>query len=167
MPATHSSTMRYARRWTETAGRDVVRARVAALTGACEICRIRPGESWSHRVARGRGGTWAPTNGLWTCGDGTRLCHGWLTANPTWAAAGGWCVSTGSIGPEATPVYLRTIYDPPAGGWWLLDDAGLYLHHDPDLVPLPIDPAERPDLYVPDGLGGHRPAHLPYEGAAA
>jgi len=166
MPTTHPSGIHStSRRWAEAAGRGVLNARAGLHGGLCEIDGRRRGQSASHIVAAGRGGTWAPSNLLWTCGSGTTGCHGWLEHHPDEAAAGGWHIRRTTRVPGEIPVWLRIPYS-PGGAWWLLDDDGLYVPADLDQTPLLIDPAERPDLYVLDGQGGVRPARLP-EGAAA
>lgn len=81
--------------------------------------------STQHRVARGMGGTrWAgvnrPGNLLTLCGDGTRLCHGWVESHPTWAQAHGWSVRRAGLLapiPEQVPVWTWR-------GWVLLLDGG-------------------------------------------
>lgn len=77
----------------ETAGRKIARARSG------EVCEVQmPGvctghaESMHHRKNRSQGGTWAPSNLLHTCGDGTRGCHGWITGHPDPAREPGWAV---------------------------------------------------------------------------
>lgn len=101
---------------TETRARAIVRDRSG---GRCELCPA-PGTEWSHRIARGRGGTWAPSNGLWLCGICHRKCH----AAPDTARANGWHLSTG-----VDPLTAPTLIHPGHlwRGWWLLDDEGLYI----------------------------------------
>ena len=132
--------------WTEGRGTEVVRGRSGGL---CEICGVRPGESFSHRLAAGKGGTWRPSNGLRTCGDGTRLCHGWLEAHPIWAGEGGWHVRRNPVDPALQPAYLRPALAWP--GWWLVTDAdpGIYVAVDPADYGLPEVPEHLP--YVPPG----------------
>jgi hypothetical protein len=130
---------------TEARGRAVVYARSAGL---CECCGSRRAESWSHRVAKARGGLWAPSDGLHLCGDGVRLCHGWLEAHPTWAGEGGWHIRRDPRAPAEVPVYLRPALAWP--GWYLIDDEGLYLVVDPDDYGLPEVPEHLPYV-VPSG----------------
>lgn len=106
--------------------------------GICEICNHAPATSWSHRVAAGRGGQWDAANGIDTCGDGTRGCHGWLTANPAKAYAGGWHVETGAD-PSQVPVWLAR----PWPGWFRITDPGDGGAH----VLVPVDAA---DLGLPE-----------------
>lgn len=68
--------------WSEQAGRAYVYAR---SQGRCEVCGIHGAHTFHHRLKKGQGGTWAPSNGLHVCGDGTRFCHGWIEANPAHA----------------------------------------------------------------------------------
>lgn len=124
----------------ESRGRRIVRERSGGL---CELDGFRPAESWSHRIARSRGGTWAPSNGLATCGDGVRLCHGWLEANPTWAGEGRWHIRRlHQANPLDIPVYLRPLDLEP--GWFLLDDEGGRWPVDPADYGLPVMPAHFP-----------------------
>lgn len=106
-----------------TAGEQRGRAIVYARTqGLCEVCRS-PGHSLQHRVKAGQGGTWAPSNLLRVCGDGTRYCHGWIEANPRHAMALGlWLHAVDD--PTRIPAYI----EPPGlpRGWWVLDDDGCY-----------------------------------------
>lgn len=67
----------------ETTARQLVRAR---SRGWCEIgipgvCLGRA-ETWHHRLRASQGGPWETSNGLHACGDGTRGCHGAVTAPP-------------------------------------------------------------------------------------
>jgi hypothetical protein len=89
----------------------------ARSEGACERCGHFPGMSWHHRKNKGQGGLWAPSNGLHLCGDGARMCHGWITGHPKASRDLGWAVSA-YADPLVTPVLLA------AHGWVLLDDAG-------------------------------------------
>ena len=58
----------------------------------CEGCGRARATNWAHRVARGQGGAWCPSNGLHLCGSGTTGCHGWSHLHPTEAKARGWIV---------------------------------------------------------------------------
>ena len=98
---------------------------------------MHPGESFSHRIAASRGGSWAPSNGVRACGDGTRGCHGALERNRAGARAGGWHIEGSARRPSEVPVYLRHIQRPP--GWYLLDDYGGMVEVDPgDLPDVPL-----------------------------
>lgn len=132
---------------TEARARLILAARSG---GVCECCGARRAESWSHRVAKSRGGSWSPSNGLHLCGDGVRLCHGWLEANPLWAGAGGWHIRRDLRLPDIVPVYLRPAWS-PAGWFLLLDDGSTEPVHADDFG-LPEVPA-----YLPYVLPGGRP----------
>lgn len=84
-----------------------------------DVCR-GVGESVHHRRKRSQGGTWAVSNLLHVCGDGTRGCHGYIEANPVAAKRRGqWLFhSQHSL---LTPVQMtfRGITGP-----FLLDDEG-------------------------------------------
>jgi len=96
--------------------REVPRATVDAVwerdQGSCAKCgrglhRDRRGEDWSIHHRAGRGETWSnlPGNLLTLCGDGTRGCHGYLTAHPAAAKSGGFsCNRLGIIRPADIPV---------------------------------------------------------------
>lgn len=82
--------------------------------GVCELCdQARAGE-WHHRLPRGRGGRWEPSNGLHLCTG----CHRWVTEHPAESYDEGWLLRRGES-PEHMPV--RTWR-----GYLLLDDAGDY-----------------------------------------
>lgn len=120
--------------WSEAAGRAVVYQR---SMGRCEVC-TRPAATFHHRVKRGQGGSWAPSNGLHLCGDGTRYCHGWIEGNPRHAMALGLWLRAGSV-PADWPLYCR-----PAlfhRGWWQMDDDGCWRFTDP-----PADWNLRPEV---------------------
>jgi hypothetical protein len=95
----------------EEYGRAVV---VGRSLGFCQLGDGRQGKEWAHRLSRGRGGTWAPVNGLWLCSFHHRMTH---------QAHGlsrdcGWMVETGTH-PSAVPALIVT----QAGvGWWWLDE---------------------------------------------
>lgn len=93
--------------FSETRGRTIARDRSG---GICEVqkpgvCTYRA-ESMHHRKNRSQGGTWAPSNLLHTCGDGTRGCHGWITEHPEPARGPGWAVLSG-WDPAAVAVLYR------------------------------------------------------------
>lgn len=116
--------------WTEDAGKAVVNARAEAGTGArtCEVTGTGAGFwplDWSHRIAAGRGGTYAPSNGILL----TRLVHDWAHREPSLAERLGWHLPTGTDTTRAPAWLVR-----PWPGFWLLpDDAG------------PLRPAHRED----------------------
>lgn len=93
--------------------------------GWCEIAidNVCTGslQSIHHRGKRSQGGSWAPSNLLAACGDGTRGCHGWVEANPAKANALGLWLFAGQQ-PQETPVYMRWN---GTRSWWLLDDHGM------------------------------------------
>lgn len=76
---------------------------IARSGDVCECCGAARGESFSHRQPKGLGGLWTPENGLRTCGDGTRKCHGWIEANPRAAELKGWRVRS-RVDPALFPV---------------------------------------------------------------
>lgn len=126
--------------WSETKARRIVAERSG---GVCELDGFRPAESLSHRIAVARGGTWAPSGLVHTCGDGVRGCHGWLEANPTYAGEGRWQIRRlHRANPLDIPVYLRP--RDSEWGWHLLDDAGGRWLVDPDDYGLPLMPAHFP-----------------------
>lgn len=132
----------------ETLARQLVTARAGGL---CELCKAdRPG-SWAHRLPRGQGGQWRPSNGLHLCGDGTRGCHGWSERNREASYASGWLLLSGLLAdPLAMPVWLQPIHLPP--GWYVLDDDACFTWLDPVTENLPEVPAELP----PWALARHR-----------
>ena len=77
----------------EKRGRGIAKER---SNGLCEVhisgvC-TGVGQTVHHRKNRSQGGTWAPSNLLHLCGDGTRGCHGWITLNPLKSRDKGWSV---------------------------------------------------------------------------
>lgn len=126
--------------WTEDAGRKVVWSRSRAsldddVPVVCEACGTTRGVQWSHRIARSRGGTWAPSNGVALC----LVEHGWAHSFPDTARRLGWHVRTG-LDPREVPVWLAR----PWPGFWLLTD---------DLEPLvPAHREDYPDLPTDDEL---------------
>lgn len=112
-------------RHSEAHGRAVVRERSG---GRCEGCRCCTATSWQHRVKRGQGGSWSPSNGIDLCGSGTTGCHGDIEHNPDWAYLLGTGLRSGAD-VSTEPAYLHTI----AGtGWWLLNEDGTYTRVDED-----------------------------------
>lgn len=97
--------------------------------GKCECCGVR-GTEFSHRQARGMGGTHgraaaaahSASNGVFTC----RFCHLRIEANPVWAYAAGLKVRRGFVLPAFVPVELRD-------GWWFLADDGTRSRYSGDM----------------------------------
>jgi hypothetical protein len=85
----------------EHRARIIVRARSG---GICEVCRAHRAESFHHRKNRSQGGRWDPANGLDTCGDGTRGCHGRITRDRPWALSLGYAVERHDD-PAGVPVW--------------------------------------------------------------
>jgi hypothetical protein len=84
----------------------------------CEGCGQAAASNWSHRIGRGVGGLWAPSNGLHLCGSGTTGCHGYIGAEPTLARdERGWRLESHEV-PAEVPA-LHWLH-----GWVLLDDDG-------------------------------------------
>lgn len=102
---------------TEAVGRELVKKRAAGL---CEGCGLVDGQSWSHRIPKGNGGTWSASNGLWLCGTGTTGCHGWLEGDRRAGKALGWAL-TRRQNPANAPAL---IWHRSARIWALLDDLG-------------------------------------------
>jgi 5-methylcytosine-specific restriction protein A len=107
--------------------REQVRERDQDRCAACGISIYRAGTwSWHHRRNRGSGGSRnpainSPANLLLLCGDGTALCHGYITAHPAEARADGRSVSLNStVDPADLPVWHavhgRVLLDHD-GGW--------------------------------------------------
>jgi hypothetical protein len=63
----------------ERRARKLVRARSG---GVCEGCGQAPATNYSHRIGRGVGGRWCPSNALDLCGSGITGCHGYVGARP-------------------------------------------------------------------------------------
>lgn len=120
--------------WTEAAGKRVVHRRAKASTDdearVCEVTGTTWQLEWSHRLAAGRGGTWAPSNGILLA----KSVHAWAHANPTFATRLGWHVRTG-FDPRGIPAWLAR----PWPGFWLLqdDDGPLSQAHPEDHPDLP------------------------------
>jgi len=78
--------------------------------GVCEVrvagwCQGQARE-WQHRLPKGRGGLWVPSNGLAVCGHGnTDGCHGFIHQHPTLSVEKGWTLPTGA-NPALEPVEL-------------------------------------------------------------
>lgn len=103
----------------EARARKIVRER---SMGRCEICRINPATSWGHRLPRGQGGLWRPSNGLDLCGDGVAGCHGWTEKHRSIAYAEGWLLKREAGDPTTEIVWIQSGANPP--GYYLLDDDG-------------------------------------------
>lgn len=88
--------------------RALVRTRAEGL---CERC-CGPGHTFHHRKNRSAGGKWDCANIVLLCGDGVRLCHGWVTVNPLKGSEAGWHVRPWNA-PADTPVLWR-------GNRWVL-----------------------------------------------
>lgn len=129
-------------------GQRLVRDRSAV----CEACGAAPGQSFSHRVSRSRGGTWAPSNGVRACGSGTTGCHGWFEDHPTWAGDGGWHIRRDLRPAIEVPVFIVTP-ESPLGAWNLLDDEGGREPVHADDYGLPEVPAHLPPGHVRLVLG--------------
>jgi hypothetical protein len=107
-------------KFTERQGRAAVYERSG---GVCEFCGVRRASSYHHRLKRSHGGTWAPSNGLHLCGDGTTGCHGQVEGTPDWAKDHGlWVPSWGD--PESQPVWRHGFgwQFPTADGWISADE---------------------------------------------
>lgn len=91
----------------EKRGREAVKQRSGGVceVGIPEVCMGR-GHTIHHRKNRSQGGTWAPSNLLHLCGDGTRGCHGWITEHPATSYIRGWAVR-GHRNPSEVPVRYR------------------------------------------------------------
>lgn len=103
--------------WAEQRGRAIVYARSG---GRCELC-TRQAESVHHRVKRSQGGTWEPANLLHLCGDGTRRCHAWIEAHPTFSLELGLWLRAGTD-PTTVPAWHKPLMF--TRDWWLLDNDG-------------------------------------------
>ncbi len=100
----------------------------ARADGACEIrmegwCQGRARE-WQHRLPKGRGGLYVPSNGLAVCGHGNSDgCHGYIHQHPTISVEKGWTLPTGSDPAlEPAEVWVWGHYQVRA----LLDDDGAF-----------------------------------------
>ena len=133
----------------ESRGRRIVYERSGGL---CEVTGGHRADSWSHRVAKGRGGLWSPSNGLHVQGSGTTGVHGWLEAHPKWAAEGGWHIRRDPRPPTEVPVFLVTPLQ-SLGAWHLLLDDGSREEVHPDDHGLPEVPVHLPPGHVRLRLG--------------
>lgn len=97
----------------EAYGRAVVKGR---SLGFYQLGCGRQGQEWAHRVARSRGGTWAPVCGLWLCSRHHAATH----QAPRLSRACGWMVDTG-IHPSTVPALIATQI---GHGWFWLDEMG-------------------------------------------
>lgn len=88
------------------------------LHGICQGAQ----RSVHHRLKRGRGHEWAPSNLLAACGDGTTGCHGYVEANPAWANEHGLWLMAGDGEPSEVSVWMRWAN---MRGWFVLDDEGM------------------------------------------
>jgi hypothetical protein len=122
-------------------------ALVRLRSDVCEACGAAPGQSFSHRIAASRGGTYAPSNGIRACGSGTTGCHGWFEHHPTWGGEGGWQIRRTLRTPLEVPAFLVTP-EAPFGGWYLLDDENGREGVFPDDFGLPEVPAHLPPGHV-------------------
>lgn len=120
----------------EARGRQLVNDR---SHGRCEVCAAKDSLQWSHRRARGQGGSWAPSNGCRLC----YACHAWVEAQPVLADAGGWRLVHRDVDPATVPVWLNTVN---GFGWWLLDDDGGYERAWPEDYDLPDVPELPPGV---------------------
>lgn len=99
----------------ERLARKLVRARSGDV---CEGCGQARATNWSHRIAKGQGGPWCPSNGLHLCGSGTTGCHGFIEDEPTVARdQRGWRLKP-TDDPLTSPA-LHWLH-----GWVLLDPDG-------------------------------------------
>lgn len=79
-----------------------------------------------HRVKRGQGGSWCPSNIVALCGHGTAGCHGWVEHNPIDAAKTGFHVAP-SQSPRLVPLRWRDstwVLLLPDGGFVYIDVEG-------------------------------------------
>lgn len=133
----------------EAKARDIVRERSG---GRCEaavehVC-IGQAQSIHHRKKRSHGGTWAPSNLLHVCGDGTMGCHGWIEAHPKKANYEGLWLFEGED-PLTTSVHMRWMFE---RSWWYLDDEGLLHWDESDYEPITLS------LAAPQALTNYRRA---------
>lgn len=121
----------------EAEARRIVRER---SEGICEIvvpdvC-LKRAAGVHHRLKRGQGGPWSPSNLLDACGSGTTGCHGYTEAHPTWAIGEGLWLMRGND-PREISVHMRWVN---AKSWWLLDDEGMLEWDEADFEPLRYAP---------------------------
>lgn len=86
--------------------------------GFCEKCGTPGATDKAHRVSRGVGGAWAPTNILDLCRD----CHSYNHANPALAYRGGWHLRSHSA-PDESRVWF---HNEGTFGWAHLHDDGTF-----------------------------------------
>ena len=116
--------------WSEEAGRHIVTQRSggrceAAVPGIC----MGAAQSVHHRIKRSQGGTWAPSNLLHVCGDGTIGCHGWIEHHPAKAREHGLDLPAGAdTTTETCHMRWECHY-----GWWFIDNEGMVLFDDCEL----------------------------------
>lgn len=104
--------------------REIIRHRAL---GVCEVCGVRAGTDWSHRLPKGMGGAGSkgraasdsPCNALWAC----RPCHAEIETCEAHVYDYGWKLRRGQD-PEAVPALLSTPY---GAGWYLLAPDGTYI----------------------------------------
>ena len=77
----------------------------ARSDGLCERCG-REGHTFHHRKNRSAGGLWELANIVKLCGDGTQLCHGWVTTHPKLATEEGFHIPSWGV-PEEIPIILH------------------------------------------------------------
>lgn len=77
----------------------------ARSDGLCERCG-RQGHTFHHRKNRSAGGRWELANIVKLCGDGTQLCHGWVTTHPMLAMEEGFHIRSWDD-PEGVPIRLH------------------------------------------------------------
>ena len=138
----------------EAKGREIVRERAGGLCeGAIAGICLGKHETTHHRLKRGQGGTWAPSNLLGLCGDGTRGCHGLIEAHPSWANDRGLWIMAGDGDPDQVAVFMRwtqTAYL----GWWVLDDEGMLEGDGGEFEPVQHHPMVR-DFLSPSAAFAH------------
>lgn len=120
----------------------------ARIDGACD----GKGLDFSHRIAKGQGGPWLPSNGLRLC----RQCHSWCHAHPELAKLWMWQLPAVSrvvdgnrtLVPAASfPAYIWRPDAWQAEWYWLRDDGSAVLVDYFDL------PATAGGLVLPDEGG--------------
>ena len=100
--------------------------------GCCEACGKSGATNAHHRINQSQGGPDTLSNLLLLCGSGTTGCHGWITVNPSSAAALGYTVTLARLGeiskdkpitPANVPVW-RFSRELGTHEWVLLDNDG-------------------------------------------
>ena len=132
--------------WSEERCRAIVVARSggrceAAIPGVC----LGAAASIHHRVKRSRGGTWAPSNLLHVCGDGTIGCHGWIEHHPKQARYEGLDLPAGA---DTTTETVHARWECHYA-WWFLDNEGTFLFDDSELEPVRLSWAAVPFQFEP------------------